>query len=90
MNWIIGEVTFTSPCIGRRLWLLKQKTLRFSSVSPACKTLSENEDGIVDELNAAQGNGLDLGGYYHPDETKVTAAMRPSATLNAAISAFSG
>jgi isocitrate dehydrogenase len=31
-----------------------------------------------------------LGGYYHPDETKVTAAMRPSATLNAAISGLSG
>ena len=60
---------------------------RFSGLA---KTLSENEAGIVDELNAAQGNGLDLGGYYHPDETKVTAAMRPSATLNAAISAFSG
>ena len=60
---------------------------RFSGLA---KTLSENEAGIVDELNAAQGNGLDLGGYYHPDETKVTAAMRPSATLNAAISAFCG
>ena len=60
---------------------------RFSGLA---KTLSENEDGIVDELNAAQGNGLDLGGYYHPDETKVTAAMRPSATLNAAISGLSG
>jgi isocitrate dehydrogenase len=60
---------------------------RFSGLA---KTLSENEAGIVDELNAAQGNALDLGGYYHPDETKVTAAMRPSATLNAAISAFCG
>ena len=52
------------------------------------QTLSENEAVIVDELNAAQGNGLDLGGYYHPDETKVNAAMRPSVTLNATISAF--
>ena len=60
---------------------------RFSGLS---QTLSENEAGIVDELNAAQGNGLDLGGYYHPDETKVNAAMRPSETLNAAISAFCG
>ena len=60
---------------------------RFSELS---NTLSENEAVIVDELNAAQGNGLDLGGYYHPDETKVNAAMRPSATLNAAISAFCG
>jgi isocitrate dehydrogenase len=60
---------------------------RFSGLS---QTLSENEAVIVDELNAAQGNGLDLGGYYHPDETKVNAAMRPSETLNAAISAFCG
>ena len=60
---------------------------RFSGLS---KTLGENEAVIVDELNAAQGNGLDLGGYYHPDETKVNAAMRPSVTLNAAISAFCG
>ena len=60
---------------------------RFSGLS---QTLSENEAGIVDELNAAQGNGLDLGGYYHPDETKVNAAMRPSETLNAAIYAFCG
>lgn len=60
---------------------------RFSGLS---NTLSENEAVIVDELNAAQGNGLDLGGYYHPDETKVNAAMRPSETLNAAISAFCG
>ena len=60
---------------------------RFSELS---NTLSENEAVIVDELNAAQGNGLDLGGYYHPDETKVNAAMRPSETLNAAISAFCG
>ena len=60
---------------------------RFSELS---NTLSENEALIVDELNAAQGNGLDLGGYYHPDETKVNAAMRPSETLNAAIYAFCG
>jgi len=60
---------------------------RFSELS---NTLSENEAVIVDELNAPQGNGLDLGGYYHPDETKVNAAMRPSETLNAAISAFCG
>ena len=60
---------------------------RFSGLS---NTLSDNEAVIVDELNAAQGNGLDLGGYYHPDETKVNAAMRPSETLNAAIYAFCG
>ncbi|MEZ6127838.1 MAG: NADP-dependent isocitrate dehydrogenase [Planctomycetaceae bacterium] len=47
--------------------------------------LSENEEKIVAELNAAQGVPVDIGGYYQPDEEKATAAMRPSRTLNAAI-----
>ena len=49
------------------------------------KTLEENEAKIVDELNSAQGKEVDLGGYYHPDETKVSEAMRPSTTFNKAI-----
>ena len=58
---------------------------RFSGFA---ETLSENESKIIFELNAAQGKRLDLGGYYHPDEKKVAAAMRPSITLNTLISAF--
>ena len=50
------------------------------------KTLADNEQKIVDELNAAQGNAQDIGGYYHPDDAKGEAAMRPSATLNDALS----
>ncbi len=49
------------------------------------KTLSDNEERIVGELNAAQGQPVDLGGYYHPDQEKTSKAMRPSATLNAAL-----
>ena len=48
-------------------------------------TLSENEAKIVDELNGAQGSPVDIGGYYHPDKEKVSKAMRPSETLNAAL-----
>jgi isocitrate dehydrogenase len=44
--------------------------------------LTNNETKIVDELNAVQGVAVDIGGYYHPDAAKITAAMRPSATLN--------
>jgi isocitrate dehydrogenase len=44
--------------------------------------LAANEKKIVDELNAAQGRPVDIGGYYHPDPKKTSAAMRPSATLN--------
>ena len=39
-------------------------------------------DVILEELNAAKGKPVDLGGYYHPDPKKVAAGMRPSATLN--------
>lgn len=51
-------------------------------------TLAENEAKIVDELNSAQGTAVDIAGYYQPDEAKVFTAMRPSATLNAAVDAL--
>jgi isocitrate dehydrogenase len=53
--------------------------------APLAKVLTDNEAKIVEELEANQRNPVDMGGYYHPDEQKVTAAMRPSATFNAAI-----
>ncbi|HKU43487.1 MAG TPA: NADP-dependent isocitrate dehydrogenase [Polyangiales bacterium] len=52
------------------------------------KTLSGNETKILDELKAAQGKPVDLGGYYRPDAAKAAKALRPSATLNAAIAAL--
>jgi isocitrate dehydrogenase len=55
---------------------------KFTAVARA---LADNEDKIVAELNGAQGKPEEIGGYYHPDMTRVSAAMRPSATLNAAI-----
>jgi isocitrate dehydrogenase len=47
--------------------------------------LSSQETTIMAELNAAQGNPVDIGGYYHPDQAKTIAAMRPSVTLNSSI-----
>jgi isocitrate dehydrogenase len=47
----------------------------------------ESEAKIIDELNSAQGPSMDVGGYYKPDVEKASAAMRPSATLNAIIAA---
>jgi isocitrate dehydrogenase len=49
------------------------------------KALVDNEDKIVSELNGVQGTPADIGGYYAPDESKATAAMRPSDTLNGII-----
>ncbi len=52
---------------------------------PLADALAEAETKIAAELIAAQGKPVDTGGYYLPDEAKASAAMRPSATLNAAI-----
>ena len=57
---------------------------RFASVALA---MTENEAKIVDELNSVQGPAMDVGGYYKLDAVKASAAMRPSATLNAIVAA---
>ena len=53
--------------------------------APLARTLAQNEAKIVAELNGAQGKQVDIGGYYHADARKADSAMRPSATLNAAL-----
>ena len=55
---------------------------------PLAETLVANEAKIDAELIAAQGKPVDTGGYYLPDAAKTSAAMRPSATLNAALAAL--
>lgn len=49
------------------------------------KALTDNEAKIVAELSAQQGRPVDIGGYYRPRTELVNKAMRPSATLNAAL-----
>jgi isocitrate dehydrogenase len=53
--------------------------------APLAKSLTDNEQKIVGELNAVQGKPVDIGGYFKPDLAKMTAVMRPSATFNAAL-----
>lgn len=53
--------------------------------SKLAAALAENREKIIGELEAAQGNAVNLGGYYRPDRALAEAAMRPSATLNALI-----
>jgi isocitrate dehydrogenase len=55
---------------------------------PLAETLAKNEAKINAELIGAQGKPVDVGGYYLPDDAKASAAMRPSATLNAALAAL--
>ncbi|WP_295363663.1 NADP-dependent isocitrate dehydrogenase [Arenimonas sp.] len=56
--------------------------------APLAKALADNEQKIVAELLAVQGQPVDIGGYYRPDLAKVSAAMRPSPTFNAALAAL--
>ena len=57
--------------------------VQFSKV--ACE-LQENEAKIVEELASVQGQSVDMGGYFYPDEDKLSQLMRPSPTLNRIIS----
>jgi isocitrate dehydrogenase len=53
--------------------------------APVAKALVEGEAQITEELAAAQGRAVDIGGYYHPDPAKLADVMRPSPTLNAIV-----
>ncbi|MDT3718136.1 NADP-dependent isocitrate dehydrogenase [Pseudomonas oryzihabitans] len=57
---------------------------------PVAKSLTADEAKVVAELNGVQGQPVDIGGYYHPDQAKASQAMRPSATLNAALAQLKG
>jgi isocitrate dehydrogenase len=65
----------------------KDATLQ-ARFKPLAETLAKNEAKINAELIGAQGKPVDIGGYYVPDSAKASTAMRPSATLNAAIAAL--
>jgi len=56
--------------------------------APLAQQLGEGEQAIVAELNGVQGEPVDVGGYYRPDPARASEAMRPSATLNAALASL--
>ena len=58
---------------------------RFAEVA---QQLAANEDRITQELIEAQGQPVDIGGYYYPNDELAAKAMRPSATLNAIVDAI--
>ncbi len=59
-----------------------------ASFGPVAAQLEEQQETIDGELLAVQGHPVDMGGYYLPDDALTSAAMRPSATLNAIIDAI--
>ncbi len=56
--------------------------------APIAKELKTNEEKILSEIAAVEGQPVDIEGYYHPNEEKLSKAMRPSATLNKIIDAL--
>jgi isocitrate dehydrogenase len=57
-----------------------------AAFAPLAQRLGDDEEKIVGELAAVQGEPVDLGGYYRVDRAKADAVMRPSATFTAALS----
>ncbi|NMA76710.1 MAG: NADP-dependent isocitrate dehydrogenase [Actinomycetales bacterium] len=53
-----------------------------TAFGPIAKELVDGEQTIAEELLAVQGKPADIGGYYRPDQEKISAVMRPSATFN--------
>lgn len=53
--------------------------------TPVATALKQHEQEINNALLSVQGKPVDIGGYYHPDEELLTAAMRPSAVFNSII-----
>ena len=50
--------------------------------APVAQQLVTETDTIDAELIAVQGEPVDIGGYFRPDEDKAAAVMRPSGTFN--------
>ena len=63
-------------------------TVLAEKFTPVAEELVKNEEAILAELAAAEGKPQDIGGYFHPDDAKAEAAMRPSETLNKIIDAI--
>lgn len=53
--------------------------------TPLAQQLTAQSTQILEELQAAQGQPVDIGGYYFADGDQARRAMRPSATFNQAI-----
>ncbi|MBX2858739.1 MAG: NADP-dependent isocitrate dehydrogenase [Cellvibrionaceae bacterium] len=66
----------------------QQDTALQARFAPVAEALAAKEASILQELNDIQGQGVDIDGYYRPNATMATKAMRPSATLNGIVDAI--
>ena len=56
--------------------------------APVAEAMTAGEEAINAELIGSQGKAQEIQGYYQPDFAATSAAMRPSATLNAIVDAI--
>jgi len=56
--------------------------------APLAMQLLDQEVRILEELNNAQGDRVNIAGYFQPNREKVASAMRPSTTFNDAIASI--
>ena len=56
--------------------------------TPVAEQLEAKLDTIIGELNATNGQAMDIGGYFRTDPTKVAKAMRRSATFNSILNSL--
>jgi isocitrate dehydrogenase len=56
--------------------------------APLAERLDAEQETILSELAAAQGDPVDVGGYYRPDPDRAAAAMRPSTAFNDALASL--
>ena len=77
-NWTPGAVTSTSRCTGRRRWPSRPGTpsykARFAKVA---QQMTDNEDKIIQELIDCQGQPVEIGGYYIPDDEMASKVHAP-------------
>jgi len=59
-----------------------------AAFGPLAERLAADEQTITEELIAVQGEPVDIGGYYRPDDALASSVMRPSATFNDALASL--
>ena len=56
--------------------------------APVAEQLEAKLDAIIGELNATNGQAMDIGGYFRTDPAKVAKAMRRSETFNSILNSL--
>lgn len=79
---VVNELDNRGSSFHIALYWAEAMAKRDSSFQSLFEKLSSEKDSILKELIDCQGNPVDIGGYFKPDDAKAEAAMRPCETLN--------